>query len=263
MIKLDQICNFLNEIAPLQLAEDWDNVGLLVGDRELEIRKVMTCLTITPESADEAIKQQVDLIVSHHPLPFRPVKRITVERTPNKLVWDLIRHNVCIYSPHTSFDSAPNGINQSVCDQLGLQSIKPLNPLPDENHALGSGRFGELESAVSFEKFIKQLKQQYSSDSIRVVSREKREVKKVASACGSGGSFLGSVIQKGCDTMITGEADFHTCLEAKAQNINLILVGHYNSERFAVEQLAELLSDQFHGIECWPSRKESDPIFCM
>ena len=111
MIKLHQICDFLNEIAPTRLAEEWDNVGLLVGDRELEIQRVMTCLTITPESAEEAIEKNVGLVVSHHPLPFRPLKKITTDQTATRLLWNLIRNNICIYSTHTGFDSAKSGIN--------------------------------------------------------------------------------------------------------------------------------------------------------
>ena len=263
MIKLHQICDFLNDIAPTRLAEEWDNVGLLAGDRELEIQRVMTCLTITPESAEEAIEKDVGLVVSHHPLPFRPLKKITTDQTATRLLWNLIRNNICIYSPHTGFDSAKSGINQSVCEKMGLQNIQPIMLNPSEDEPIGAGRFGVLDSKLSLESFVTELKKAYAVDSIRVVSRENREVSKVASACGSGGSFLSSAIRLGCDTLITGEADFHTCLEAKAQNVNLILLGHHTSERFAIENLAIRLGDQFHGLECWASEKESDPIICM
>jgi len=102
---IKKVCGFLDSFAPTRLAEDWDNVGLLVGDPEIEAEKVMTCLTVTPESASEAIEKNVDLIVSHHPLPFRPLKRLTTETVASRLLWDLVRAGVSIYSPHTGFDS--------------------------------------------------------------------------------------------------------------------------------------------------------------
>ena len=104
MTKIQQVCEYLDQFAPTRLAEEWDNVGLLTGDRAAECQKIMTCLTVTPDSAAEAIEQGASLIVSHHPLPFRPLKRLTTDSTPSRLVWELARANVAIYSPHTGFD---------------------------------------------------------------------------------------------------------------------------------------------------------------
>ena len=120
MTKIAQVSQFLNQFAPTRLAEEWDNVGLLVGDPKLVVERMMTCLTVTPESAAEAISQQANLIISHHPIPFRPLKRITTETVASKLIWDLIRAGVSIYSPHTGFDSAVSGINQSLSQRLGI-----------------------------------------------------------------------------------------------------------------------------------------------
>ena len=114
MTKIQQVCEYLDQFAPTRLAEEWDNVGLLTGDRAAECQRIMTCLTVTPESAAEAIERGASLIVSHHPLPFRPLKRLTTDSTPSRMVWELARANVAIYSPHTGFDSALNGINQSL-----------------------------------------------------------------------------------------------------------------------------------------------------
>src|SRR6476469_6879970 len=120
------IADFLEVFAPSVLAEYWDNVGLLVGDRSRNVSRIMTCLTITPVSAAEAIAEQADLIVTHHPLPFKALKRLTADSHEGQLLWDLIGARVSIYSPHTAFDSAREGINQRLAEGLGLTNIQAL-----------------------------------------------------------------------------------------------------------------------------------------
>ena len=260
MTTLNQICEYLESFAPTQLAEDWDNVGLLVGDRSTTVNNVMTCLTITPESAAEAIEQNANLIVTHHPLPFRPIKKLTTDSTPTKMLLQLIQHDVAIYSPHTAFDSANDGINQSVCELIGLEATKPLVPRTEEPRDLGAGRQGALANKMALAEFIELLKQKFDVNQIRFVGDDSQIISSVASACGSGGSFIASAVKANCDALITGEADFHSCLEASAQKVALILLGHYVSERFAIEMLAKRMEAVFPNLNIWPSKKESDPI---
>ncbi len=127
-MQLKQVIATLETIAPLHLAESWDNVGLLVGDPASPISSVMTCLTITKDVVEEAIQQQVQLIVSHHPVLFKPVQRITTSDDGTQLVWQLIRHGVAVYSPHTAYDNAIGGINDQLAHTLGLTDVHPLVP---------------------------------------------------------------------------------------------------------------------------------------
>jgi dinuclear metal center YbgI/SA1388 family protein len=257
---INDVCGFLDSFAPTRLAEDWDNVGLLAGDPAGEAVRIMTCLTVTPESAVEAINAKTDLIVSHHPLPFRPLKRLTTSTTPSRLLWELIRAGVSIYSPHTGFDSALEGINQTLGQRIGLQEITPLVPIVDDPDGLGAGRIGTLANSLSLDEFVSGVKKSFSLDGIQVVGELNRSVEKIAVACGSGGSFLEQARRSHCDTFVTGEATFHTCLEARANNISLVLLGHFASERFAVEALADRLAQKFDGVEVWASSEESDPL---
>ncbi len=257
---IQNVCQFLETFAPLRLAEDWDNVGLIAGDRQSEVKNVMTCLTITPESADEAVAKDVDLIVSHHPLPFRPVKKLTTDVVPSALLWKLAGAGVSVYSPHTAFDSAAAGINQMIADKIGVVNAKPLAPIADDEAGLGAGRYGRLAGNVALDSFLNALKTEFNLDHLQVVNGGRDEVSKVAIACGSGGSFLDKAAHVGCDAMITGEATFHTCLDAKAKGVTLILLGHYTSERFAVEQLATNLKEEFSELKVWPSTDECDPV---
>ncbi|MBP88159.1 MAG: Nif3-like dinuclear metal center hexameric protein [Planctomycetaceae bacterium] len=260
MTSVADITDFLEEFAPRRLAEDWDNVGLLVGDSSQNVQRVMTCLTVTPGSAEEAIGERADLIVSHHPMPFRPLKRLTTESVPGRLLWQLIRAGVSIHSPHTCFDSAAMGINQRLAEGLGLENIKSLVEAEDDPDGLGSGRYGSLGKACSLAEVSDALKQFLKIEGLHAVGEEDTSINRVAVACGSAGSFLGAARRAGCQLLVTGETTFHTCLEGEATNISLLLPGHYASERFAVETLADVLGEQFSDIEVWASRDEADPV---
>lgn len=260
MTSIQDICDFLDWFAPQRLAEEWDNVGLLVGDRNSTANRVMTCLTITPASAAEAINKGCDLIVSHHPLPFQPLKKITADAISTRMLLDLIRAEVAVYSPHTGFDSAAHGINQSLAELVGMENPKPIIPIPNDPDELGSGRIGNLNPSISLAELVDRLKASLSVGHVGVVGQMDATTHRIALACGSGGTFLESARQLGCDTFVTGEANFHTCLEAEATNTNLILLGHYASERFALERLASELGKQFPEVDSWPSVQESDPL---
>ncbi|HEX6962035.1 MAG TPA: Nif3-like dinuclear metal center hexameric protein [Lacipirellula sp.] len=260
MPTVGEVAQVLEQLAPLALAEDWDNVGLLVGEADWPAERIMTCLTVTGDTVDEAIGQRANVIVSHHPLPFRPVKSITSATTVGRLLLKLVRHSIAVYSPHTAFDSASAGINQHLAIGLGLQEIMPLKPIvgrdPDEGH----GRCGLVGEPLTRRELAHRTKQFLNLESIRIIGSENESVTRVAVACGSGGSFLDAAADAGCDVLVTGEATFHTCLEAEARGVGLVLAGHFASERFALLSLADYLNDQLSGVSVWASRTERDPI---
>ena len=258
---IEHVCQSLAAVAPLRLAESWDNVGLLIGDRNRTCQRVLTCLTITPEVVAEASDQQVDLIVAHHPLPFKPMSRLTTDTVASSMALELAAQRIAVYSAHTAFDSAERGINQQLAEGLGLTDIAPLVPDPSTpaNGLDGSGRCGRVADAT-LDQVMRQAAQFLKLSRLRYVGDPHTTVTKIALACGSGGSFLDAAKRKGCDVLLTGEANFHGCLEAQAVGIGLVLVGHYASERFAMEQLAEHLSSQHAELSVWASRDESDPL---
>ncbi len=275
MTRLSDIVEFLESFAPLDLAEDWDNVGLLVGDLDDEVSRVMTCLTVSPDVAEEAISRDVQLIVSHHPILFRGIQRITSETSDGKMLLDLIAAQVAVFSPHTAFDSAADGINRRLAESLGLTDIDALRPIaPADGHAIedglrvipsghtpvGSGRFGQLPHAMTLAEFNDRVKTALGVPHLQFVGEETVKVMRIAIACGSAAEFLPDAQQHGCDVLLTGEARFHACLEARTSGIAMVLAGHYATERPAVEQLADLLSQQFPEVNCCASEDESDPV---
>lgn len=252
-----EIQSFLEEYAPKRLSAEWDNTGLLVGAEDQAVERVMTCLTITPDSAAEAVARRTDLIVTHHPLPFQAMRQLTRATTPGRLLLDLIAARVAVYSPHTAFDSAAAGINQRLAEGLGLADIEPLLPDPAGQ---GAGRWGRLESAGTVGELIRRTREFLGLDRLQVVGEDSMPVERVAVGCGAAGEFLPAAVQHGCQAMLLGEARFHTCLEAEAMGIALILPGHFASERFALEHLADVLANRFPDLEIWASRTERDPI---
>jgi dinuclear metal center YbgI/SA1388 family protein len=257
MLNVETVTEFLGRIAPLELAEDWDNVGLLVGEPRRPVRRVMTCLTVTPNVVAEAIEGQVDLIIPHHPMPFHSLKRLTPDTPTGQMLLDLIASHVAVYSAHTAFDSAANGINQRLARGLDLRGVFPL---VFSGEGLGAGRIGWLEAPTPLSEVAESVKQFLNLDSIQIVGNPEQTIRLMAVACGAAGEFLQKAREAHCDGMLLGETQYHTYLEAEAHGIGLILPGHYASERFGMECLADVLTAEFAKIDVWASRTEHDPV---
>lgn len=267
MLRIADVVEFLEELAPTALAEEWDNVGLLIGDPGRELTAAMTCLTLTSEVAAEAVRREAEFIVTHHPVLFRPVQQITSETSRGHTLLHLIENGIAVYSPHTGYDSARAGINRQLAELLGLADVAVLRPAPpldggapSDPAELGAGRYGRLETAVSLEAFIHRVKQRLGLEHVQYVGDGSTPVEGVAVACGSAAGFMHDAHRVGCQVLVTGEAKFHDCLEAKALGVALVLLGHYASERPAMERLADVLQDRFPELTVWPSDDETDPL---
>lgn len=257
MPSVGDFVDYLEDLAPLTLAEDWDNVGLLVGERRRPVARAMTCLTLTPPTVAEAVEQKTDLVVVHHPLPFHPIRHITTDTTVGSMLLELIAADVAVYSAHTAFDSAAEGINQRLAQGLGLRGVAPLVP---RESGLGTGRVGWLEVSVTLAELADCVKQFLGIARVGMVGEPKREVRLTGIACGAADDLLQPAIDAGCDCLLLGEARFHTNLAAEAAGVGLLLPGHFASERFALEALADMLRGQFPEATVWPSARERDPL---
>jgi dinuclear metal center YbgI/SA1388 family protein len=260
MTTVGAVAECLEQFAPCALAAEWDNVGLLVGDRQWPVERVMTCLTVTPETVAEALEGRASLVVTHHPLPFHALKKITADTTAGHLLLKLITARVAVYSPHTAFDSARAGINQHLAIGVGLQEIVPLVTSGAGESDVGVGRCGTLGEYFTLKDLVERVKGFLGINRVQVVGRDEQPVARVGIACGSGGSLLTSAIDNNCDCLVTGETSYHTCLEAAARGVALVLPGHFASERFALLSLADYLGDSLGGVAVWASRNEHDPV---
>ena len=259
MPTLRAVIEALETIAPLRLAADWDSVGLLIGTRRSQIDRLMTCLSLTPEVAAEAVREKAEMVVTHHPLPFRPVQRITADTATGRVLLDLIHAGIAVWSSHTAWDSAAGGINDQLAALLGLDHVTPIEP--DSLHALaGFGRAGTAPAGWSVAHLSRHIAGRLQTTGVHLVGDSDREAGRVGIVCGSGGDSLAAVRLAGCTTFLTGEIKLHQALEARADGLAVIAVGHHASERFAMEVLAERLADTVPGLTCWASRDETDPL---
>jgi dinuclear metal center YbgI/SA1388 family protein len=216
-------------------------------------------LTVTDATLDEAIEREADLIVTHHPIPFKPVPRITSDSTTGKLLLRAIEHRIAIYSPHTAWDNSEHGINAQLAKKIGLHDVQPLATFSAEIRAplnTGTGRCGTLPTETSIGSLQNTLTISIPHCQFRHTHSIERVVRKVGIVCGSGGSLLGLAIKAGCDAMLTGEATYHQCLEAEANNVALLMIGHFARESFAMTELASLLSQLHPEVSSMASQRE-------
>ena len=268
MVTISDLLQSLTELAPLELAEEWDNVGLLIGRTGENIGRVLTCLTITPDVVEEAISKSFDMIVSHHPILFRPRQEITFDSVEGGMLIRLIQADIAVYSPHTAYDSAQKGINSQLAETFGLEDVRPIRPVDaalcaaDPNlQGLGSGRLGTLPESITLEQFTELVAEKLPSNAgIQFVGDPERSIQTVGIACGAAAEFQGDARRLGADVLLTGEARFHACLEARSNAIALVIAGHYATERPAVERLAELIEEACPGVIAKPSQNENDPL---
>ncbi len=266
MMNLNEIMIALEGIAPPRLAADWDTVGLLVGHHTRTIKNVLVCLTLTEAVAKEAVQKNIDLIVSHHPLPFQPVAKITDGAATGRILLALMENKIAVWSSHTAWDSAPSGINDLLADQAGLHSVLPIEP-DSLDATVGVGRMGNAPQGLSVadlaNALVDSLKQADSSVTVsgyQIAGDGTHPAGKVGIVCGSGGGMIHAIRTAGCNTFITGELKLHDALEATASGVNVIALGHHVSERFSMEVLAKRLKKRCPAVDCMVSCHDLDPF---
>jgi dinuclear metal center YbgI/SA1388 family protein len=271
-ISLHEIMTAMQCIAPLETAEPWDNVGLLLGSPDASIHRLMTCLTLTAEAIQEAVAKRAEAVIVHHPLPFKPLNRLVTTQPAGAALWQLAQAGIAVYSPHTAWDNAHHGINHQLAGFLGLQEVVPLgngDRLPRDVHRLASiqtqlsgvGRLGRLPKPLLLAEITVQLKNQLPGVRPLANLPSPARHQRVAIVCGSGGSLVELVAKSGADLMITGEATYHQALEAQAVVLTRLVIGHYASERFAMDWLAQELQRRFPQLDIWASEHERDAFF--
>jgi len=253
--KVSEIEQYLCEMSPLALAESWDNVGLLMGRRSALVDKVMTCLTLSPDVAEEGSGAGVGLIITHHPFPFKPGCKYTDATVEGGVFLRLLENRIAVFSSHTAFDGAPEGINELILRGLGFSEMEPI--VVKDGLAGGVGRMTRAERSI--ERILEDLKTLFLIDQFSIV-KAKPKTKKVGVVCGAGGDFVLTAHAKGVDCLITGEATFHQCLLARSLGMTLILVGHYASERFAMEIMAKKIGLKFPDLKVFASSVEANPV---
>lgn len=257
MKKVKEIIEVMEVLAPTFLKEDFDNVGLMVGDNEKEVKKVLLALDCTLKVIQEAKDNNVDLIITHHPLIFRRPSSITTDTLQGKKIIELIKNDISLYSSHTNLDSAKKGLNDSIPGLLGYDTSEILEANKRDSEA-GLGRLVTLEKAITLEDIINKVKNAFNINNLRVV-KGKDEVKKIAIINGSGQDFIGRAISKGADCIITGDTTYHFASDYKEMGINIIDAGHFASEQIVFFNVMKNIINKFSDIEFILSKVEEDP----
>lgn len=259
MAFVQDIIEWLKDFAPLDTAAEWDNTGLLLGAATGSVKRIMTCLTLSQDVASEAIAENVDLIITHHPLMLRGIKEVAGRTPEARSIIMLLKMDVAVYCPHTAFDNCRGGINDMLSAMLGVTQTTPLVTRSFRGKNVGEGRIGACNQARTLAEIAEILKRSLGISQISAVGAGNKLISKIAVVCGAGGDFIADALAKGADLLVTGECRFHDAILARDSGLALLLPGHFASERFAVEALALLLKKSFPELAFWSSKGECDP----
>lgn len=243
---LQDIINIIESVAPLSYQEAWDNSGLQVGDRNAEVHEALLTVDVTESVVNEAISLGCDLIISHHPLIFRGLKQLTGATPQERCVMQALRHNIAIYSAHTSMDSYLHGVSGRMAEKLGIRDYRIL--IPSVSHAeAGLGVIGDLPQPIDNEEFVAFVARVFATPntSLRWVEGSCKQVRKVAICGGAGAEFLEQAIAQGADAFVSADFKYHE-LQNAYQRITVVDMDHWVSEHFTREIFEQLLSPYIH-----------------
>lgn len=238
-----QVMAVLEERFPLSAAMEWDNVGLLAGREEKEIRRIYVALDVTEETIAGARAFGADLMLTHHPLLFSPVKKIHTGDFIGRRLISMMQMDLCYAAMHTNFDVLE--MAKLNARQLGLIDAVPLQVTDREHPQDGLGRIGKIEREMSLEEFAKEVKSNLQIPDVRVYGDLQRRIKTVAVCGGSGKSTCRDAIGKHADVLVTGDIDYHTGLDAVSQGLAIVDAGHYGTEYGFISYMTEELKRLF------------------
>lgn len=271
-MKIIEVLDALEHFAPLPLQEDYDNAGLQVGLTEGEVSGALLCLDVTEAIVDEAISKGCNVIVSHHPLIFRKLRRVSGEDYVQRTVMKAIKHDVAIVSMHTNMDAVYGGVNFKIAEKLGLkvqgfinhdapvQTVDPETALAAGKSLAGEGvitTFGN--NAMAAGAFIEKIRTVFDVRCVMGNELLRRPIRTVAICGGAGDFLLGDAVKAGADAFITGEMHYHQYFGCE-QQLQIAVIGHYQSEQFTKEIFRDIIERQCPGVRCEMSEINTNPI---
>lgn len=248
MTKVADVVRAMKTLAPIELAEEWDNVGLLIGNSEKEVHKILIMLDFDQQGLDEALEVGADMIITHHPVIMSGISSIT-----DPLLLSVIENKISICSMHTNLDSADEGVNQVLAETIGLSDIE----LIDFDGVFG--RIGYVDECTLSE-FIQSIKLALDIEHVRYVGSKRNMVRKVAVLGGSGADFIPNAKIAGCDVYITADLKYHQAQMAEKMGINVIDAGHFETENPVIYKIARYLRGSFEDVEVITSLRNKSYI---
>ena len=242
-----EMITILQKQAPEHYACDWDNVGLLVGDSQKKVHKIYIALDATEETIEEAIALEADMLLTHHPMIFKGLKKVNTEDFTGKRVMSLIRADIAYYAMHTNFDV--KGMAELAADYMQLRECQVLEATcEDEQGVQGIGRVGVLPEEMTVTSCARLVKQAFHVEQVKVFGGLEKKITKAAICPGSGKSVIGEALKSGAQVLITGDIDHHEGIDAAAQGLAVIDAGHYGIEKIFIPYMKKYLEEHTTGL---------------
>lgn len=251
MSTVTHIYDAIDRLAPFWLTMDFDNTGILVGDRNREIACALLALDCTPAVVEQARQLGAQLIITHHPVIFHPLKRVNEDA----VVYQLIRSDIAVISAHTNLDIAQGGVNDALASAIGLRDCRGLELLNEQTGAW-LGRIGTLPEPLSPEAFAAHIKACLNAASVKF-SAAPRVIRTVALCSGSGADCLDAAISAGADALLTSEVKQHEYLAAAAAGISIFDAGHFDTEDIVIEPLRDYLAKEIPDVHFFTTHRSA------
>ena len=256
-MKVRDIIKVIEDFAPLSIQESWDNSGLCIGSPEAEVSSVLVGLDCTSELIDEAVECGADMIVTHHPLIFSGLKRISPDDVTGRAVIKAISSGIAVYAAHTNADKVISGVSGAMASRLGLESISILS---EDGDGTGLGVVGDFPEPMSASDAVSMIKERFSLKCIRASRPVEGMISRVAVCGGSGGSLISAARKAGAQLYISGDISYHNFFTP--EGFMIMDIGHYESEIDIVDVLFSLIKKNFPTFAVRIARTEnSNPIF--
>ena len=243
---VNDILEALEAIAPAQLAEEWDNIGLQLGSRQWPAGRVLTALDVTPQIVDEVRRRQGHVLVTHHPLIFSPLRTLDLDTPLGRMLQDLFIDRIAVISAHTNLDSVRGGVNDILSSLLAIEHATVLQPSAHLDDC-GLGRIGHLATSTPLGKLAAAVKSHLAMPHVRFAGNPDLRVHRVAICSGSGSGLLEAFLASDAQVFITGDVRYHDARAIEFHGRGVIDIGHYESEHIVLDTLAQRLAEQITG----------------
>ena len=260
-MRCDELIQILERLAPVSCACDWDNVGLLAGRSDKEIKKVYLALDATDEVVEEAIKWRADMLITHHPLIFRPLKKINDTDFIGRRILKLLSNDISYYAMHTNFDAASGCMADTAADKLDLTQVKVLQPEGEiEGIPYGIGKTGYLKEKMTIRELAELVKERFDLPFLTIYGEDApgATVQFIGISPGSGESLIKYALDSRVDVLITGDIGHHSGIDAAANHLAVIDAGHYGLEYLFLDFMENYLKQE---VEEMLSIRKADVVF--
>jgi dinuclear metal center YbgI/SA1388 family protein len=259
-MQIKDITALLEAVAPPHLQESYDNAGLLVGDPEAPISGVLFSLDSTETIVDEALARGCNLVVAHHPIVFRGLKRFNGASYVERTVMQAIRQNVALYAIHTNLDNVHRqGVNAKIAEKIGLLDTQVLAPKPGSAGDVGAGLLGRLPAPMAEMDFLRHVKQAMRAELMRHTALRGKPVSRVAVCGGSGSFLLPDALRAGADAFVSADFKYHEFFDAEGRLV-VADIGHYESEQFTIELLYHIVREKFPTFALHCTERNTNPV---